>query len=472
MSDRTNTLRAEQDRLDAELRAIHTRAGDRALTASEQARWDAIEAEMTEVREALDAALEADRLADIVTASRARWNSLSVGPDFTGRSTPGAQLGEVRSAALRVLDDKRSAGHLSPAQLDHLDGLIRSTDRNTDGNWIAQAVVLTETPEYRSAFAQVITQQNPVLSAPEAEALRNFQQFRAASLTDNAGGYGVPALADPSIILTSQGTLNPVRRVARNVTITADKWYGVSSDGVSWSWDGEAAEVSDDAPTLAQPTITAHKAQGFIPYSIEIAADYGRGGSDFASEMARMLGEGYDELLAVALVNGAGDGSNQPVGVLTALVANTNVYVTPTTDGSFGFEDVHLMWAAIPDRARANAHWLGNPQTFSYLATYGDSFGSRTASMDGTPRELRGRPILESSQMPLFSGTTGDASILIVGDFGKYVVANRAGMAVEVVPHLFGSNRRPTGQRGLYAYARVGADVVDDLAFRLLRESA
>jgi len=68
-----------------------------------------------------------------------------------------------------------------------------------------------------------------------------------------------------------------------------------------------------------------------------------------------------------------------------------------------------------------------------------------------------------------FTSTTGAANLLVLGDFQNYLVAQRAGMNVELVPHLLGSNRRPSGQRGWYAWARVGADSINDLAFRLLQ---
>jgi predicted phage gp36 major capsid-like protein len=42
-------------------------------------------------------------------------------------------------------------------------------------------------------------------------------------------------------------------------------------------------------------------------------------------------------------------------------------------------------------------------------------------------------------------------------------------MSVEFVPHLFHTaDNRPSGQRGLYAWYRHGADSVDDNAFRVL----
>jgi hypothetical protein len=43
--------------------------------------------------------------------------------------------------------------------------------------------------------------------------------------------------------------------------------------------------------------------------------------------------------------------------------------------------------------------------------------------------------------------------LIIAGDFqAGYLIADRLGMSVELIPHLFGAtNRFPTGQRGLFA---------------------
>lgn len=66
--------------------------------------------------------------------------------------------------------------------------------------------------------------------------------------------------------------------------------------------------------------------------------------------------------------------------------------------------------------------------------------------------------------------TVGNDNILVFGEFQNYVVADRVGTTVEFIPHLFAlGNNRPSGQRGWYAYARVGADSVNDGAFRVLQ---
>lgn len=89
--------------------------------------------------------------------------------------------------------------------------------------------------------------------------------------------------------------------------------------------------------------------------------------------------------------------------------------------------------------------------------------------------ELLGRPVYEASDFPTFTGTTGAANILVVGDWSNYIIFDRIGSTrVELVPHLLGSNGRPTGQRGILAYFRTGADVASTGAnpgFKLLINS-
>jgi HK97 family phage major capsid protein len=59
--------------------------------------------------------------------------------------------------------------------------------------------------------------------------------------------------------------------------------------------------------------------------------------------------------------------------------------------------------------------------------------------------------------------------IMVYGDIGQaYRINDRIGMSIELVPHLFGVNRRPTGERGWFARWRVGAGIVNGAAARVL----
>jgi HK97 family phage major capsid protein len=81
---------------------------------------------------------------------------------------------------------------------------------------------------------------------------------------------------------------------------------------------------------------------------------------------------------------------------------------------------------------------------------------------------LLGKPVYESTTMSA-TMTTGQL-IGVYGDWNYYVIVDRIGLTVETIPHLFDvTNNMPTGQRGLYAYWRNGAKVVDANAFRTLK---
>lgn len=371
---------------------------------------------------------------------------------------------EARDHAMRLLDGASDA-YVSARNKAHVEQLIKKQSGDVDGSAIAKRLLITESDAYRSAFAKGVTQNQPVWTNEEARAL---EEFRAANIgTDANGGFGVPVLIDPTIIISSGYSDVPVLKVCRIETITNDEWKGVSSAAAAWSWDGEVGTVSDDMTTLAQPTVTAYKAQAFIPYSIEVGMDY----PGFASEMAKLLDQGYMDLLAAATVTGSG--SSQPFGIFTALDANTNVEVVVTTDGSFGAVDIDKVWAGLPERFRRNAKWLMNVDVENEVRGFGSGTATSRFTVDQTKEGislLNGKQVLLSDAAPTFTGTTGASNILVVGDFSNYLVAQRAGMNVELVPHLFDvTSNRPTGQRGWFAWARVGADSIVDNAFRLLQ---
>jgi HK97 family phage major capsid protein len=326
-------------------------------------------------------------------------------------------------------------------------------------------VLLTETPEYRSAFAKGITDPQPKWNSEELRALEEFRAMNEGS-PGSAGGYGVPVLIDPSIILTAGAASAPVLDICRIVTITTDAWRGVSSAGVTWSYDAEGSVVSDDSPTLAQPTVTVYSARGFIPFSVEVGMDY----PGFADEMATLLSHGFLDLVASNTVTGSG--SSQPRGIFTALAADSTAQVVTTTDGTLGAIDFQNVYKAVPERYRASATWLMHTQVENAVRAFPTSsnYGYFTVDLtkDGIGM-LQGRPVRTTDYAPQFTGTTLAANIAVLGDFSNFVVAQRAGMTVELVPHLFdGTYSRPTGQRGWWAYARHGFDSVNNAAFKIL----
>ncbi|MGW9371189.1 phage major capsid protein [Streptomyces xanthophaeus] len=362
---------------------------------------------------------------------------------------------ELRARSLSAVEKMAGANDAVRGAATHI------IERWDDGDSrIARLCLATSSPEYLRAWSKVAAGRSHMISPEERAALE-----RAMSLTDNAGGYLVPFQLDPTVIIAANGSRNQIRQVARQVVATGDVWNGVSSGAVSWSWDAEGAQVSDDATTFAQPTVPVHKAAGFVPISIEALEDE----ANVTQEVARLLAFGRDTLEAAAFTTGSGSG--QPTGIITALAGGSSE-VAPTTGETFAAADIYKVDGALPARYRANASWMANRAIYNLVRQFDTAGGAQMWERIGmdVPPQLLGRPALEAEDMDgtFDAAATANNYLMVYGDFQSYVIADRVGMTVEFLPHLTGANGRPTGQRGWYAYYRVGADSVNDAAFRML----
>jgi HK97 family phage major capsid protein len=374
----------------------------------------------------------------------------------TFNRTPSEVGQELHARALSAVEQMKG---FNQARREAATKIIEDFD-NSRGD-LAKVALVTSSPEYLRAFAKAARGQEHALTVEERDAVS-----RAMSLTDNAGGYLVPFQLDPTVIITSDGSRNDIRQVARQVVATGDVWNGVSSAAVSFSWDAEASEVSDDSTTFAGPAITVYKAAGFVPISIEAAQDE----ANVAGEVGRLLAFGKDTLEATTFATGTG--TAQPWGIVAALTG-TSSEVNAAADDTFAIADVYTIQGGLPARYRSNATWLANNSIYNLIRRFDTAGGAGlwTTLGNDRPAQLLGRDALECEGMDATVTTTGATSnfILIFGDFSNYVIADRIGMTVEFIPHLFHlTTNRPSGSRGWYAWFRMGADSVNDGAFRML----
>ncbi|WP_433382791.1 phage major capsid protein [Streptosporangium sp. CA-115845] len=461
-------MRARLTKIEDERRGLDEAAGDAALAEDQQTRWEALDVEETELREQVEEAERLERVAD----SRQRWRTAQIGRSvvpFDGGDIARMAAPELRDRARAVLGDDTAAGHLADGQRSRLERLLQTRNDNVDGALLARRLLVTEHPHYREAFMRLVSRTTPVLTPEQSRAVQAYEEFRAMSIgTDAAGGYGVPVLIDPTIILTAQGSPNDFFNLARVETITTDQWKGVSSAGVTWQFRQEGAAASDNSPTLAQPAVPAHRADGYIPYSLEVDQDY----PGFASEMAHLLGEGYSELLVKKFTDGSG--TNEPTGIVTALTGGASV-VTTAAGGAISAGDVNDTWAALPIRYRgARCAWMSSTDVNNAIQQLGASNNNSAFTVDFTAEGvmiLKGRRAYLNDYMDALPAGVGAAELAVVGDWSNYLIAQRAGMSIELIPHVFnaaGTLALPTGQRAWFAWARVGADSINDAGFRLL----
>jgi HK97 family phage major capsid protein len=340
----------------------------------------------------------------------------------------------------------------------HFERLLKR--HGSDLRW-AENILARSRPEYMTGWSKL------VMGRPEL--MTNEERTALSVGTSANGGYLVPANLDPTLILTSNGSSNVIRQLARKVTLTeGNQWKGATTAGVSASFDGELAEVSDDTPTVGQPTVTVYKAQALVQASIESTEDI----PGLASDILMLFADARDVLEGSKFATGSG--TNEPWGIFAALDANTNVEVTSATAATIALADLHGLYAAVPQRFRGKGTWLMNPTYALAIKALGTAV-SASFSNDITMAPtglLLGKPLVESDDAPVTQTTTVRDNEIVYGDFSNYVIADKPGStSVEYIPHLFNTTTNlPDGRRGWYMHWRTGADSVNDLAFRLLQD--
>lgn len=447
-------LTARLAEIETERRSIHEAAGEAALTTEQESRWSQLDADEAEVRSAIEAAERAERVAE----SRRRWGTVHISmpsDDFAdlGRirqmseadviSRAMSAVESVRYSGLRVSDEHRAAA------LERIESIPGA----------AEYALVHAAPAYMSAFRSWLASQGmPVYTAEEAAAVRT-----AMSLTSANGGYALPTLLDPTLIHTGAATKNPIRRLARVEQGTVNVWNGVTVGNVTTAWKGEGSAFTEGSPTFGGVSVTAAALTAYVTASYEIFQDTGLQG-----QLPGLIGEAIDYAESAAFVSGSG--STAPKGVITAVSGTAGSLVTVTTRGSFtaaSGADTLALFNALATRYEDSSTWVANRATFltiqqQVVGTYGTMLDQMVLK-----GELLGLPIAKASSV---TATTTSGNILaVLGDFRQYVIYDRIGVNLEFIPNVVDGSGVPTGQRGLVAYKRVGGDVSDVNAFRLLK---
>lgn len=463
-------LRARHAEIVSALRALDTEIGEAVPTDDQRTRWTDLDTEETTLR----AQIEERQL----RAARVRSLATLTGGTEPGDGARQAPAVVVKKDPFDLLRTAQAGGTVT--RQETVDGLLRALDGRIDDNanqahvekiikrhagdrrW-AMNLLGRAHPDYESGFAK--------LMMGRAELLTEEERAAVAVGTNTQGGYLVPTHLDPTLILTNAGSSNVIRRLSRVVTLSqADgkTWNGVTTAGVTASWDAELAEVSDDSPSFTGVAIPTYKAQALVGASIEAFEDI----AALQQDVLMLFADARDRLEGAA--HTTGPGSTAPKGIVTALDASTSVEITSTTAATIGEVDLHAVYRGVGVRWRSNATWVMNPLyslAIKRLGTAVSSAYSGDLTAPVTDRIL-GRPAVESDDMPTTQTTTALDNEVVFGDFSNYVIVDKPGStSVEFIPHLFHtSNNLPYGARAWYMHFRSGADAVNLQAFRLLQD--
>ena len=173
----------------------------------------------------------------------------------------------------------------------------------------------------------------------------------ALNLGVASGGYLLPFVLDPTIVLTNNASANPYRRITNVKTTTSNTWNGVTSPASPRRGSLKApppatsprpSATSSSPPSRPRPGFSDRSKFSAIPTS--------------AQQLPRLLADAKDRLEEAAFATGTG--TAQPTGVMVGATTT----VPPVTTGAYVLADVYAIHAALPPRFRnsPNCAWVAN----------------------------------------------------------------------------------------------------------------
>jgi HK97 family phage major capsid protein len=366
-------------------------------------------------------------------------------------------LRAIELAKFPYLGEKRTNNQTTREDIQtHIEHLIDHSQQPAGD--VAKHLLITGSPVYRRAYGKFL-----------AGAGLSAEETRALTLGATTGGQAVPFTLDPTVIPTSNSVVNPARALARIETISgSNTWNGVSSGAITATRVAEATAATDNTPTMAAPTLTVTKAHAFVPFSVEIQEDWGA----LEAEMGKLLSDAKDDDEGTQFVTGAGT-TVFPQGFVTG-TTNTSAAATGLTVTA---ANVYALEAALPPRFRGNESFVANRGIYNIVRGIDTAGGAalwlyisqglvtQAPTPGNTGATLLGRGAWEASAMQ--ATVVNATKIMIVGNFQYFLIVDRIGMNIELIPFLFGAaqGNLPTGQRGLYAWWRNSSKVLSAAAF-------
>jgi HK97 family phage major capsid protein len=314
------------------------------------------------------------------------------------------------------------------------------------------------------------------LRSGDDDGLRGLMLEGKAMSTAVAGDGGY--LVDPQTSATIQGVLKSaasLRQVANVVQVEATSYdVLVDTTDIGSGWVTETGSVSETATaTVDRISIPLFELAALPKASQRLLDD---SAFDIESWLAERIADKFARSEAASFISG--DGTDKPTGILDhPAVADASWswgnlgYVATGADGSFDLNDpvdaiVDLVYA-LGARYRANGTFVMNSKTAGAVRKLKDSEGRflwADSLAAGEPARLMGYPVLMAEDMP---DIASDSYSIAFGDFhAGYTVAERPDLRVlrdpfSAKPHVL-----------FYATKRVGGDVTDFAAIKLLKFAA
>ena len=335
----------------------------------------------------------------------------------------------------------------------------------------------------RPALAAAATEEAPHQKAFEAyvrsgddDGLRGLDLEGKAMSTSVAGdgGYLVDPQTSETIqsVLKSTASLRSIANVVNVDSTSYDVLIDTTEAGAGWATESDPS-VESATPNIERITIPLHELSALPKISQRLLDD---SAFDIEGWLAGRVADKFARSESAAFVSG--DGVDKPKGFITysSNAAGTEAWgelghVLTGTSGDFDATDpadaiVELVYS-LDAPYRANATFVMNSKTAGSVRKLKDADGRFLWSdglAAGEPARLMGYPVVICEDMPDIADW---AAAIAFGDFtAGYTIAERPDLRIlrdpfSAKPHVL-----------FYATKRVGGDVSDFRAIRLLKFAA
>jgi hypothetical protein len=300
--------RSRLDEIRTAIKELDTEYAGQVLPDEKRAEWNKLNDELETVEKTVEELeARADRIASLsrdgkteegADRGQIRTNAGSTrGGDIYDLTSlrsmpPEEQKQELRDRALRSVEKARFGGEgigSEPKNREQFQGHIsdlldREFEREQLGHTVddsvSRRILVTGSPIYRRALAKYVAGRGYALTGEEQRAL--------SVGTGSAGGFAIVYQLDPTMVPTSNYSINPFRAISRNVQLTGtNEWKALTSGAITAAYAAEATQAGQrsDARTAGH-----HRGEGAGVRSVLDRARRGLGsapGRDGAGPVGR-----------------------------------------------------------------------------------------------------------------------------------------------------------------------------------------
>jgi HK97 family phage major capsid protein len=364
---------------------------------------------------------------------------------------------------------------------DGAEMIARMLDNPHEGPRAAQTFMAISDPDYHQAFMSWL--RNPEYATRSLPAAESEAFYRASrhvdwrGLADTGGWYvrtaisnttfaaALPYVLDPTVRLVNAGQANVYRQIGRNETTTSNAWQGVTSVGTTANWISEGATASETSPAASQLQVFPEKGVVYVQASFESLED-----TAVAESLPGLVADARDRLETDAYTTGAGHGSTQPLGLLTAVgtAAGDQTVVGTAARAATDLSGL-LEGLGYRYRQHDSAAWVSSLTWLNKYRLTAKFSGATDALVDdsGSQPRIWGMPWYECTSF----STASTASIrpLAIAAWNRFLTVDRLPTTLVYDPMIKSTGALPLGSAGYYYFWRTSSAVETTAAFRILR---